>query len=433
MTHAAGSEDRDILVCGMFDMRNFGDLMFPLIARHELGRRGYRVHALSPTGADTGLREAMPSRPIWSALETDVPCAGILIGGGYTVHTHRMDMLLEYRGSGIGAAVAPSTWLGATLVGALRDVPVAWNTPGVPHPMRPGVKALATAAFSAADYMSLRDDGSVRMAGLTGDAATHVVPDTVLGIDRLWPRDSLKPDFERLCQRLGVADNSRVIAIHVRRRSLGDTPMPVFAAALAETCRQHDLTPILIGLGTAHSDDRISRELSAELTALGRPNAALDRPEGLRDIAALLAHSRAYAGSSLHGYIVAAAYSVPGVLVARPAYRKFDGLIRHLDRHVDKVGDWQAALDGVARSVTAPPPSLPAEVDAALDRHWTRIAAAFDKGPEPGRARRLTFAALAMSEGLHQGGPDWAMLPFTTAQDRAAAATGDDVREKEPF
>ena len=51
MFESVGSGDRDILVCGMYDMRNFGDLMFPLIARHELGQRGYRVRALSPTGA----------------------------------------------------------------------------------------------------------------------------------------------------------------------------------------------------------------------------------------------------------------------------------------------------------------------------------------------------------------------------------------------
>lgn len=433
MIPAEVSADRDVLICGMYDMHNFGDLMFPLIARHELGQRGFRVQALSPTGADTGLREAMPTRPVWSAFDPDVPCGGLLIGGGYIIHTHRMDMLHEYRDAGIGAAVAPAMWLGATLVGALRDVPVVWNAPGLPHPVRPGVRTLAASAFAAADYMSLRDEGSVRMAGLTGVEGIHVVPDTVLGIDRLWPRDTLRAHFGRLCQRLGITDSTKVIAIHVRRRSLGNTPVSAFASALAKVCRTQDLVPVMIGLGTAHSDDRIARDLSAALTVLGCPNAALDRPEGLREIAALLAHARAYAGSSLHGYIAAAAYGVPGQLVARPAYRKFDGLVGHLERSSDKVSDWQAALDRIGRSMTEPPPALPTEIAAALDRHWTGIASAFDKGPEPKRSRRLAYAALALSEGLRQGGPGWAMLPFTTAQDRQAAFLGDDMREKEPF
>ena len=433
-----GPDDpRRILICGMFDMRNFGDLMFPLIARHELGARGLEVAALSPTGAGTGLAEAMPTRPISALFDPDTAVDGVVIGGGYIVHTHRMDMLREYRGGEVGAAAAPSVWLGATLGAALRDVPVAWNAPGAPHPIRPGARALAARAFAAADYMSLRDAGSARMIGLSPDGGEravdlHVVPDPVLGIDRLWPAATLRPDYERLCARLGVPAD-RVLAIHVRGRSLAGQPIPEFAGELAETCRALDLVPVMIGLGSAHSDDRIARELAAALDARGCPGAALDRPEGLRDIAALLAHARAYAGSSLHGYITAAAYGVPGRLVARPAYRKFDGLVGHLDRPGDKVADWAGALAGLPAALADGRTALPVGIGAALDRHWDQMADSLSAGPAPGRARRLDFATRAMAEGLAQAGPDWAMTPFTTAQDRAAAATGDDVREKEPF
>lgn len=414
----------------MFDMPNFGDLMFPVVAAHELRERGYCVRALSPTGASVGIDGAMPTLPVWAAVDPATPCDGILIGGGYIVHTHRMDQLREYREVGIGAAVSPSVWLGATLAAALRDIPVAWNAPGAPHPLRAGVKPLAAAAFAAADYLSMRDAGSARMA----DAPTaSIVPDPILGMARVWPREGLSAAFAQMCDSLGVGQPHRVLAIHVRRRSLGGEPVASFADSLAVACRSLDMTPVLIGLGTAHSDDRIARDLAAALHAQGIAAVALDRPKSLRDVAALLAHARAYAGSSLHGYIAAAAYGVPGVLVARPAYRKFDGLTSHLDRADDLMTGWAEALAALPAVLTRPPRSLPSAVTDALVRHWDRIAAAFAAGPGVKRRARLDFAALAFQAGLRSSGPDWAMVPFTTARDRAAVRDGHDVHETEPF
>ncbi len=430
MVSPAGRVRRDILVSGMFDMPNFGDLMFPVVAAHELGRRGFAVAALSPTGASTGLRDAVPSQALWTAFDTRVPCDGVLIGGGYIVHTHRMDMLKEYREGGIGAAVAPAVWFGATLAAALRDVPVAWNAPGAPHPLRSAIRPLADAAFAAADYLSLRDEGSVRLTGALG---AEIVPDPVLGLNQAWPREELAGDFVRLCGRLGIARRDRVLAVHVRRRSLGNQSVADFAEGLAGACLALGMCPVQIGLGTAHADDRIARELTAALKARGVDAAALDRPESLRDIAALLSHARAYAGSSLHGYIAAACYGVPGLLVAKPAYRKFDGLIGHLGRAGDRMADWPQALNALPAVAAALPRPLSPGIADRLARHWDAIAAAFAAGPGPKRSARLNFASLAFQAGLAQGGPHWAMTPFTTGRDRAAALAGDDVGSTEPF
>jgi polysaccharide pyruvyl transferase WcaK-like protein len=419
-----------ILITGMFDMPNFGDLMFPIVAAHELGLRGYRVQALSPTGASTGLADAMPSRPIWQAFDPDTACDGLLIGGGYILHTHRMDQLKEYRGAGIGAAVAPAVWLGATLAAALRDVPVAWNAPGAPHPLRPGIRPLAEAAFEAADYFSLRDEASARLAGTS---AADLVPDPILTLPAVWPRSALAVDHLRLCGRLGIDRPDRVLAVHVRRRSLGGAPVNEIAPLIASVCRSLDVTPVFIGLGTAHADDRIARELAAGLVAQGIMAAALDRPERLRDIAALIAQSRAYVGSSMHGYVAAAAYGVPALLVARPAYRKFDGIVAHLRRPEALMTDWSRALAALQAAIAAGAPPLPPGIAQRLQRHWNRIATAYAGGPGTKRPARLAFAARAFASGLGQAGPDWAMLPFTTARDREAALHGIDVLEAEPF
>jgi hypothetical protein len=97
------------------------------------------------------------------------------------------------------------------------------------------------------------------------------------------------------------------------------------------------------------------------------------------------------------------------------------------------VNTWDAALAALPGTCAAPQTRLPHAVPEQLCQHWDSIAAAFAAGPAPKRQARLRFAALAMRAGLEQAGPDWAMTPFTTAKDRAAALDGTDLLEMEPF
>lgn len=419
---------RSILASGMFDMRNFGDLMFPLVAARELGVRGFNVHALSPTGATVNLRDAAPSRNMRAALDVEAPCHGILIGGGYIVHSHPMDFLAEYREGQIGAAAAPSVWLGATLAAALLDVPIAWNAPGAPHPLRPAVRELASVAFAAADYLSLRDRGSAKLVGAENAV---IVPDPILGLSQLWPREVLAPDFLRLCGKLGVKQVDGVLAVHVRRRSIGKASLDELSDILADRCKNLGLTPVMIGVGSAHGDDLIARHLCRRMLARGFAAACLDEPEALRDIAALIAYARGYVGSSLHGYVAAVSYGVSALLVARPAYRKFDGLLGQIDRMCDRMLDWNEAIEALPTALEQAH-HLSVGVLKQLERHWDKVAAAFESGPEMKRRARLDFAALALQEGISQLGMNWAMTPFTTARDRAASLD-DEARMMEPF
>lgn len=424
---ATDQQDRDVLMTGMFDMHNFGDLMFPLIADMRLRDAGIRLRLVTATGQRPALADAWPSLGFAQVMEQPLAVSGVLIGGGYIVHTHRMDLLREYRQDGVGAWCAAASWLGATALGALFDAPVVWNAPGAPHPLRPAARNVAQAAFAAADYLSLRDHGSRRALGLDpSDVA--VAPDTILELDRLWPRASLEDVFRSMVTRLGVRTPDAVLAVHLRRRSLGGADVARFAEALSDICRQTGLTPVFMGLGSAHGDDRMARELH---DAVSVPSAVLDQPESLREIAALLAWCRAYAGSSLHGYVGALAYGRPGVLVGRPAYQKFRGLIEHVDRPQDLVGSWDDAL---GRLPNLPDQSgVPVQTTAVLDAHWGRVRAGLEAPPERRRAQRMAFLRRWYGAGLHQSQGRWAFEPVVSKHDLSAALSGDDVRDVEPM
>lgn len=377
---------RRVLLSGMFDMRNFGDLMFPLIARHVLEPQGIEIVPVSPSGAATGFRDAMASIPLSQMMAGEIEADGIAVGGGYIIHTHKMHFLDEYADGGLHDFAGPGLWLGATLAAAIRDIPIAWNAPGVPHPFASHQRALIAAALRAADYVSLRDRGSLELLEPPADVATRIVPDPVAAIARLWPRRMLAAPFKTLLQRKGAAADARYFALHFRNRSLARLGIPAAAELIDAFASSQGLTPILLAVGQTHADDLLAREIARHMKTR---HVVLDDPASLIEIAAAIAESTLYVGASLHGYVTAAAYGVPGILVALPSYRKFQGFLDHTGRHEDLAKDWPEAFAlAQGRGATTP---LPESVLAALDRHWKQMAEAF-ASPERKRAARRAFA-----------------------------------------
>jgi len=128
------SARRTIFISGMFDMNNYGDLLFPLVARTRLADAGFDVVAVSPTGGQADFPDALPTIDIGEMLSGSIAPAGILIGGGYMIHANSLAFLDHYGDPSLGNWAGAGLWLGATLAAALRDIPIAWNAPGVPHP-----------------------------------------------------------------------------------------------------------------------------------------------------------------------------------------------------------------------------------------------------------------------------------------------------------
>lgn len=416
-----------ILMTGMFDMHNFGDLLFPLVAQNRLAPHGFAIQPVSATGQRPDLKDAVPSLALPDVLANPPDAKGVLIGGGYIIHTHRLDLLREYRDGDTGAWVGASTWLGAEFTGALLDVPIAWNAPGVPHPLSGTAKLIAAETFAASSYFSVRDEGSKKLLGPSAENAL-VVPDTIIDLPKLWSSTALSADYRALLERLGLDPNAKILAVHTRGRSLAGEPLTAFAARLQVVCERLGLTPVFIGLGSAHNDNVIANTLNE---AFSIPSAALSAPQSLREIAALLAHASAYVGSSLHGYVAAYAYGRPAILVGRPAYQKFRGFVEHVKRPMDLAKSWDEALVKLADAT--PPGPRPTEVDDALDQHWGSIACAFRDGPEKERAARMQFLRRCIACGIEKGGAGWSFLPFTTQASLDAARSGDDFRNREPM
>ena len=84
-------------------------------------------------------------------------------------------------------------WLIPAVVSLKYDIPLLWNSPGVPFPFTAAQTPLVKLALDAADYLSVRDETSRDNLGETEACRVAVSPDTVFTVDGLYPREDGRP------------------------------------------------------------------------------------------------------------------------------------------------------------------------------------------------------------------------------------------------
>lgn len=387
---------RTLHVACLCDVANFGDALFPLLAEHRLRQRGYRVAGVTLTGRASIWPDAPASVSLRELVGQAPASAGILIGGGN---------LIVGRPTSLSESALASLWMGASWHAAVHDLPLVWNAPGVPRPFtRHPLGSVAGAALAAADRVAVRDAASIGfLQPLRPDI--HLVPDTANDLASLWPAVDLAPVFRDLLARTSAPTGRPFVAIHLRARD-EDADFPLIAATIDRFAARDGFVPLLLAIGPAVKDDDDLRHLSRHLRT---PHVLVDAPRSLREIAAALAFARGYVGQSLHGCIAAAAYAVPGVLVARPPARRFRGFLAHRGTPEALAADWPEAFARLAAMPDRLP--LPDHVATALDEHWEQTAAvlAARRAPRPGVLALLRLAATLGSSHL---GADWALRPL---------------------
>ncbi|MBE0455438.1 MAG: polysaccharide pyruvyl transferase family protein [Roseovarius sp.] len=356
-----------LIQTGTFDVENYGDLMFPLILQKKLP--GYEVCHLSPCGGG----------PVWSDCVSSVklqdhlgkPFDAVIIGGGNIIHPNRSD-LSSYAACGVETRGYADLWIGATL-SVTRDVPVLWNAPGVPRPIKPGFKPIVREALERADYISVRDEVSRKfLLDVCPGLDIAVVPDTVWDLPSIWTVEELDAEFVALTGGLSEASGPH-ISIHVNDRYAKDIDSKELAEVIDKLCREMQASAILVAIGPCHGDGSFARKIAGQMTA---PTVLIDRPASLKQLCAAISRSDFYCGSSMHGYLTAAAFAVPALVVARKTV-KFDGLVRQAGSPVTLVSSWNKVLSTFAnidRSKLSAVFSENQKVRSSeLKAHWSEI------------------------------------------------------------
>lgn len=360
---------------GTFDVSNYGDLLFPLIALKELNLGSpCKLLPISPMGGKPAeIIDCMPSVRMAEIANTESGICGALIGGGNIIHC-MPSALSAYKNGRIAGLGYGNLWLGpATLLP--ENVPIVWNAPGVPNRFRNEHHNLVQLALRRVNYLSVRDDVSKEyLLEVWPDADINVVPDTAWALPKLWSHAHLLNVRTNYFSRLKIPTPDRTVVFHLNRRYLKGHSLSSIAGMLDDISETLSSQPILIAFAPCHGDGVLAREV-AQLMA-SRP-ILMDSPQSLEEVAACVACSEIYLGSSMHGLITASAYGVPALAIARPDMAKFAGVSKLLEQDDLVFENWLEAKERILAlnfeqriyhlSTLCP------RINHSLTEHWKRI------------------------------------------------------------
>jgi polysaccharide pyruvyl transferase WcaK-like protein len=360
---------RRIAHFGTFDVENYGDLLFPLLA--EVALPDFEVVHVSPIGGKPPFSDSAPTQTLRTASRQRFD--GVLVGGGNIVRGGSR-VVADY--APVRFSAYPGLWAGAAALAERQQVPLVVNAAGVSafH----GLSRLGRAALGRADYLAVRDAGSrQRLLDLGVTVPISVVADTAIRLPDLWSA----PDLAET--RSEIVGDEPVVAFHVNSRYV--TTAKDTAGDLDRIASALSLRPVLLAIGRCHGDHRLIAEIAPHMSS--KP-LLLERPASLREIAAVIAAAGAYVGSSMHGMITACAYRRPGILVVRDnPLHKFGGFLEHVSAPERMVASW-SAISGHERGLrTAVDPQAAQD---QVRRHWQQVVTTLSTGSGDRRFDPLT-------------------------------------------
>lgn len=380
-----------VAVWGTFDVDNYGDHLFPLVARRELTARlrGARVDAFSPFGwlhptpLDGGER-VRPLGPRTASRLDGFASAydAVVVGGGELLHLddHLLANFYDVDPAEV-ELVTPSAWFLEGL-GAEREAtcPVLWHGLGVPYDFGGARAERVRGALGHRAWASVRDPLSeerLRAAGVSLEL--DVAPDSGILVDRLFAPDDLRRRAGRL-RRAGVLPGRPALVL--QGCDLLVPHVAAIAAALGPRLGEGEMEPVLVETGRCRADGRFADALAGHLREM-LPGGVRRLPADaeLADIVAVLGAAGAVVGSSLHGAVTAAAFRRPFVVLNLGGESKLEGfgLQTGFDKHViDHVDDLEATLAAV--STQAPDDERVVALQAEADRHFDRMAELIGSG-----------------------------------------------------
>ncbi|MCV7177491.1 polysaccharide pyruvyl transferase family protein [Mycolicibacterium sphagni] len=344
-------------IFGTFDIGNFGDLMFPIIAERKLSEFGhvdmtrfsYRGKRADSWYYDVEAIQNFPEHVGDTSL--------VIVGGGHLVHFDRL-MSQGYYPTDRRIPHPLGFWWVPALAARMAGIPAALNAVSVASQIPRWAEPLMGSFLDSLDYVAVRDSQSKMLLRryAAGDVDINVVPDTVHSVPDLIERGVHSDKFTKFLAATGMGSDYIIVQPSDGFRRYGDTVEAMISDALAQGLDVLEL-PIFNEVVDSAGSSRFSQAVKH----------ADEWPEPIL-LAEIIANAQSVIGISLHLSIVASAYGIP---VHRPSYSRESKFV---------------ALDGLPNiSFLDSSPNLslrnPDRVDlseverrrSALNEHWRRI------------------------------------------------------------
>jgi len=232
----------------------------------------------------------------------------------------------------------------------------------------PGLRAEVLAKLAAADAVTVRDRRTLAHLDAAGVAA-RLIPDPVVMVAELFGPKIRERVRDGEVARILAAFPQGYLAVQFSADFGDDDTLARIAAQLDRAIESSGCGVALFRAGAApwHDDLEVLRRTAARMRS---PSVEVFESLDIRDICALIASSRGYCGSSLHGRIVAMAFALPRVNLRHPSSKARSGK--------------QAAF-----SATWDTPDMPASVDIDEVAEAIHVALSADRTRLERKARQL--------------------------------------------
>lgn len=295
----------NIALFGTFNVENYGDLMFPVIFKRAMEKRGLDFNLVLFSPEKTCAKALDDSTMVYAAEEIEAmhnqrPFDAIVVGGGALVHYNQIAVKFPDSDNVVPYDITES-WFYPVEFAARKNIKLIFNLPQIPYPFSKPFKNISQAAFDSCEYISFRDEISkTYLSDIYDDNPPDikVFPDAVCCISDLIDSIELSKIKENI---LGFDKKYAVIQFNPQKPEADDE----YLLKIIEKLKNSNLTVVLLPIGYTHNDDSILDDFNKKYNA----NCTIIKKKlNIIETAAVLSDCEIYIGSSFHGAITAIAY-----------------------------------------------------------------------------------------------------------------------------
>ncbi|AUT73104.1 polysaccharide pyruvyl transferase family protein [Paraburkholderia hospita] len=315
-----------VVLFGAFDRHNFGDMLFPHVVARMLAGRDIRIAGL----VVRDLR-AQGGHRVEALRQLHERAVDLLHVGGEILTCDAWDAALMLQSNHDAQWIIASQphdrseWAQRVL-GTRELAPYVVSKDGWPCATRVLFNAVGgvtldhrvdrmrdevLAKLARADDISVRDIHTQALLAKSGIEA-RLAPDSAVMVAELFGNTIRAHASKQAVARIREAAPRGYLAVQFSADFGDDATLDQIAAQLDQAAHAHDLAIVFFRAGAApwHDDLSCFERTAARMRA---PSVHLFDSLNIWDICALLAHSRGYIGSSLHGRVVAIAHALPRI------------------------------------------------------------------------------------------------------------------------
>lgn len=318
-----------INILGAYDRHNYGDLLFPVILKNfltaEFGNK-YDIEIFAIRNSDLAIYGALKTKGIkdlYVSLNDKSYNNVLIIAGGDVMTAQWASILLSLkhparllmRGASITNKLFNRNKLAKFILGGQSDFPFVIdksNFSGLKKIIYNSIGGTNFHKFQhhygdalKTDYLSVRDKvfyDRIKMH----NQDVKLIPDSAIIMSKIFPVNDLKALISK--EVLNFAIDNEFVFFQINKK-LAENSSPYISESLKHISKKYNLKICLCPIGRAnqHEDHiplkEIHNQLKDESFYIDQPN--------IWEVMYLIANSKIYIGTSLHGAITAMSYNIP--------------------------------------------------------------------------------------------------------------------------